>query len=102
MHAFQRGQNIGFLDAGFQAHKAAYGEWQGGVEVQFLRHVTDTQTRFAFQRTFRWRNQPEYHAHQRGFARAVWAEQRQNTARLKAERNIRQHLTVTKGDGDIF
>lgn len=71
VHALERRQNVGFLYAGLETHKAADGQRQGGVEVQLLRHVANAQIGLTLQRAGGRFDQSQHHAHQRRLARAV-------------------------------
>ncbi len=96
LHALQRRENIGFTRAGTQAQETAHRQRQCGVEVQFLRHIADTQFFFTLDHAFIGCDQTQHHANQGGFACTIGAEQRQNFAGLQIERHVREDAALAK------
>ena len=94
LHAFQRRENIGFTGAGAQTQETADRQRQRGVEMKFLRHITNTQFFLALNHAFIGCDQTQHHAHQGGFACAIGAEQRQNFAGLQIERHVREDAAL--------
>lgn len=101
VHALERRQNVGFLYAGLETHKAADGQRQGGVEVQLLRHVANAQIGLTLQRAGGRFDQSQHHAHQRRLARAVRTQQRENTAGCRLREMFDSTLRLPKAT-EIF
>ncbi|PNG62028.1 hypothetical protein SC81_23220, partial [Vibrio vulnificus] len=62
-------------DPGYQAEEAQYAERQGGVDVEFLRHVADGKPRPSPALADVRLEQAEHAAYQGGLAGAVGADQ---------------------------
>src|SRR5690606_9050788 len=85
---FQRGQRSGALDAGRQQQKAQHRQRQGGIDLQFLRHIADPQTRLTLELATVGLEQAEHDTHQAGLAGPIGANQRDDLATTYLQGNV--------------
>ncbi|VFT48114.1 Uncharacterised protein [Pseudomonas aeruginosa] len=97
----QRRQRLLAPDPGYQAEEAQYAERQGGVDVEFLRHVADGQPRPSPDLADVRLEQAEHAAYQGGLAGAVGADQGDDLAGLDGQVDIAQHRLAVEGHADL-
>ena len=85
-----------------QAQEAKYREWQGRVDVQLLRHVTDAQLGLAPYAAAVGLEQAKHGTHQGGLAGAIWADQGNDLPRLYAQCDVIQHALPGERDPNLL
>src|SRR3990167_8074352 len=96
----QRRLSAGAIDAGHQAQKTQHAEGQGGIDMQFLRHIADAQFRVAPDAAAIRLEQAEHGAHQGGLAGTVGADQGDDLAGFDAQLHILQHALAAEADAN--
>ena len=97
---FQRGPRHGGADARHQAQETLHAERQGGVHLQFLRHVADSQFRSAPDLAAVRLQQAQHDTNQGGLAGAVGANQRDDFARSHAQVHRVQGVLAVEAHAD--